>query len=70
VDLVLVSYDPDQYYRALHAAARAWRGGTIDAGREAESAKRLDRYWKTLPAAIASPASLARSGQGPADPRH
>jgi beta-N-acetylhexosaminidase len=46
VDLILVSYDPDQYYRALHAAAQAWRGGGIDVGREAESAKRLDGYWE------------------------
>ncbi|MDR3220516.1 MAG: glycoside hydrolase family 3 protein, partial [Candidatus Accumulibacter sp.] len=46
VDLVLVTYDPDQYYRALYAAAKAWRGGRIDAGREAESARRLDGYWQ------------------------
>ncbi|MDR0439626.1 MAG: glycoside hydrolase family 3 protein [Candidatus Accumulibacter sp.] len=45
VDLVLVTYDPDQYYRALYAAARALRKGGIDARREAESAKRLERFW-------------------------
>jgi beta-N-acetylhexosaminidase len=42
VDLVLVSYDHDQYYPALYAAADAWRKGGIDIGREAESAKRLE----------------------------
>ncbi|MDR3212453.1 MAG: hypothetical protein LBT71_00825 [Azoarcus sp.] len=46
VDLVLVSYDHDQYYRALYAAAGAWRNGGIDAGREAGSGKRLEAYWK------------------------
>ncbi|MDR2093090.1 MAG: hypothetical protein LBP58_07225 [Azoarcus sp.] len=54
VDLLLVSYDPDQYYRALHAAAKAWRSGGIDIGREAESAKRLDVYWEKSRPAIAS----------------
>lgn len=43
VDLILVAYDPDQYYRALHGAARAWRRGAIDAGREVASAERLAR---------------------------
>ncbi|MDR2881991.1 MAG: hypothetical protein LBV29_08870 [Azoarcus sp.] len=46
VDLVLVSYDPDQYYRALYAATKAWRRGTIDASREAISTNRLIQYWK------------------------
>jgi len=45
VDLLLVSYDPDQYYRALYGAARGWRTGAIGAAREAASAARLDRYW-------------------------
>ncbi|MDR0702029.1 MAG: hypothetical protein LBF61_06385 [Azoarcus sp.] len=59
VDLILVSYDPDQYYRALHAAAKAWRSGAIDIGREAESAKRLDVYWEknrpAIPSALIGP---------------
>jgi beta-N-acetylhexosaminidase len=46
VDLLLVTYDPDQYYRALYAAAKALRKGGIDAGREAGSAKRLEEYWR------------------------
>ena len=54
VDLVLVSHDPDQYYRALHAAAALWRNDGIDARRETESAKRLDRYWKEIAQASAT----------------
>jgi beta-N-acetylhexosaminidase len=46
VDLILVSYDPDQYYRALYAAWKAWKRGSIDAGREAESTDRLIQHWK------------------------
>ncbi|GHU14079.1 beta-hexosaminidase [Betaproteobacteria bacterium] len=46
VDLVLVSYDPDQYYRALHEAATSWRNGGIDSLREIESAMRLQAYWQ------------------------
>jgi beta-N-acetylhexosaminidase len=46
VDLILVSYDPDQYYRALYAAWRAWRRGGLNAEREGESANRLTRYWE------------------------
>ncbi|MBS1188430.1 MAG: Beta-N-acetylhexosaminidase [Rhodocyclaceae bacterium] len=45
VDLLLVSYDPDQYYRALHAAGRAWRMGAIDSLREIDSARRLKAFW-------------------------
>jgi beta-N-acetylhexosaminidase len=45
VDLILISYDPDQYYRAFHAAWQAWKRGEIDPERKAESAKRLARYW-------------------------
>ena len=46
VDLVLVTYDPDQYYRALYAAAKAFRKGGINAVGEAESAQRLEKYWR------------------------
>jgi len=49
VDLILVSYDPDQYYRALHAAARGWRQGAINALRETESAQRLAEHWRRWP---------------------
>ncbi|MCL2075750.1 MAG: glycoside hydrolase family 3 protein [Betaproteobacteria bacterium] len=46
VDLILISYDPDQYYRALYAAWKAWKRGSINADREIESANRLTRYWR------------------------
>jgi beta-N-acetylhexosaminidase len=46
VDLLLVSSDLDQYYRALYAVARMWRAGGIDTDRELASAKRLDKYWE------------------------
>lgn len=46
VDLILISYDPDQYYRAMHAATRAWRVGSIGARREAVSSGRLAAYWR------------------------
>lgn len=46
VDLLLVTYDPDQYWRALHAAVKAWRIGAIDPGRETDSARRLAAYWR------------------------
>jgi beta-N-acetylhexosaminidase len=46
VDLILVSYDPDQYYRALYAATNAWRRGSIDAQREVVSTNRLIQYWQ------------------------
>lgn len=46
VDLLLVSYDPDQYFRALYGAARGWRRGAVGAQREAASAARLDRHWR------------------------
>jgi beta-N-acetylhexosaminidase len=61
VDLVLVSYDHDQYYRALHAAADAWRRSGIDAGREAESARRLDAHWEaSRDGAAVAPTYLTR----------
>ncbi|MDR3086449.1 MAG: hypothetical protein LBU45_00610 [Azoarcus sp.] len=45
VDLILISYDPDQYYRAIYAVAEAWRSGAMNAERESGSAARLGRYW-------------------------
>jgi beta-N-acetylhexosaminidase len=54
VDLVLVSYDPDQYYRALYAAADSWRRGSIDSLREVDSAQRLNRHWEKKRPVIAT----------------
>ena len=41
VDLVLVSYDPRQFYRALHGAATALASGALTADALTASAKRL-----------------------------
>ncbi|MDR3353039.1 MAG: hypothetical protein LBO00_08605 [Zoogloeaceae bacterium] len=41
VDLILISYDPDQYYPALCQAAKSWRQNQIGILREAESAQRV-----------------------------
>lgn len=44
VDLVLVSYDPRQVYRAIHGAALALQRGEIGRPRLAQSARRLDNF--------------------------
>ena len=44
VDLVLVSYDPRQVYRALHGAAQALKRGEIGRPRLQHSARRLDNF--------------------------
>lgn len=44
VDLLLVSYDPDQYYRALYAAVAAWRRGDIDEESLAQSQQRRQAF--------------------------
>lgn len=44
VDLVLVSYDPRQVYRALHDSATALAEGRIAASVLADSARRLDGF--------------------------
>lgn len=41
VDMLLISYDPDQYYRAMHDAAEAWRRGAFDPARLAASRRRI-----------------------------
>ena len=46
VDMILISYDPDQYYRAIHAAWMAWKRGAVNARRETESTNRLIQYWE------------------------
>ena len=45
VDLVLVSYDPDQFYFVMHALIRAVHAGTLRADALAESDQRLARGW-------------------------
>ena len=44
VDLVLVSYDPRQVYRALHGAAQALKDGKIGRPKLDRSARRLDDF--------------------------
>jgi beta-N-acetylhexosaminidase len=46
VDLLLIAYDPDQYYPALFQTAKSWRRGEIDILRETESAERIERHWR------------------------
>lgn len=41
VDMLLISYDPDQYYRAMHDAAEALRRGALDPARLAASRRRI-----------------------------
>jgi beta-N-acetylhexosaminidase len=43
VDLILVSYDPDQYFPIMHALLRAQRDGRLNADMLAQSAARLAR---------------------------
>lgn len=48
VDLVLVSYDPEQYYRALAGAARALAAGAIAPADLAASDRRLTAFHQRL----------------------
>jgi len=41
VDLVLVAYDPDQYFRAMHCAAAAAREGRLDPAHPAATRRRI-----------------------------
>jgi len=44
VDLLLVSYDPEQYFRAMHGAAVALRKGQIDEQKLMDSRRRLEVF--------------------------
>ncbi len=48
VDLLLISYDPDQYYRAMHAAALALHEGRLNRATLAGSRERLTRFSRTI----------------------
>lgn len=50
-DLVLVSYDPDQIYRAIQGAARALEAGAIDPDALAASRERLGDFFERRAAA-------------------
>lgn len=41
VDMLLISYDPDQYYRAMHDSADALRRGVLDPAQLAASRRRI-----------------------------
>lgn len=43
VDIILISYDPDQYYRVMHALLAADRQGKLDPATLASSDRRLAR---------------------------
>lgn len=65
VDLLLVTYDPDQYFRAMHAAAAALRRGALDEAALAASRRRL----ATLGGAPAPAAALQKTGGAAAGER-
>lgn len=74
VDLVLVSYDPRQVYRAIYGAARALGSGQISASRLQHSERRLTEFqnWATLASPRLSNAKLVtplpfRLREAPAD---
>lgn len=46
VDLILLSYDPDQYFPVMHALLEAEREGRLQAARLAQSEQRLARAWE------------------------
>lgn len=48
-DLVLVTYDPDQYFRALAETTKAWHQGRIDPRMLRASQQRLEARWKLFP---------------------
>jgi len=59
VDLVLVSYDPRQVYRAIHGASQALQRGKIGRPRLQESAWRLDDFNRRVP----PPSTTGRSAK-------
>ena len=59
VDLVLVSYDPDQIYRAVHGAAQALARGDIDKATLAASRRRLAAFTGRLPTAVMQSSIIA-----------
>jgi beta-N-acetylhexosaminidase len=45
VDLILVSYDPDQFYLVMHALIGAARAGVLHADALGQSDQRLFKVW-------------------------
>lgn len=48
VDLVLISYDPDQYFEAAACAAAAQANGSLDNGSLADSRRRIEAATRTV----------------------
>jgi beta-N-acetylhexosaminidase len=48
VDLLLVTFDPDQYFRAMYAASEALRRGRLDEAQLAGSRQRLARAFPAV----------------------
>ena len=61
VDLILVSYDPDQYYPVVHALLRADRDGRLRPQVLRQSEERLNRVARAGNGVLARPASLAKT---------
>ncbi len=49
VDLILISYDPDQYYRVMYALLQADKEGKLDQDMLKQSDRRLERAIRALP---------------------
>lgn len=69
VDLVLVSYDPRQVYRAIYGAAQALQNGEIGRPRLARSARRLDDFQSRTPAVSGQLCNAKSSNWGVIAPR-
>lgn len=61
VDMLLISYDPDQYYRAMHDAAAALRRGAFDPARLAASRRRIAVAVDVAPGAVRVAARMAEA---------
>ncbi len=67
-DMILVSYDPDQYYRAIHGARQFRTEGALPPGRLAESDRRLAHHWREKAAQEAEGEGSARNLTRPRPP--
>lgn len=54
VDLLLVTYDPDRYFRAMHAASEALRRGVLDDAALENSRRRLAKAGAPVVSAVAA----------------
>lgn len=61
VDMLLISYDPDQYYRAMHDAAEALRRGAFDPAQLAASRRRIAVAVDVAPSVVRLAARMAEA---------